>query len=107
MESAKTLRVRMRLVARIDNRPPLHRIDTLQFAEEIAPLRYLKGGRDKSIFRFHRELSRPGNDLARDQKRLNPIGEIVPRQRTGQQVILMAAVAMAQEIRVVFVKPNL
>src|SRR5439155_1958329 len=106
VETAKAFRVGVRLIAGIDDGPTLHRIDALQFAEKIAPLRDLEAGRNEFVLGLDGKLAGAGKNLARDQKRLNSLRQRFPGERTREQVIFMAAVAVAVEVRVVFVEPD-
>src|SRR4029077_16035916 len=96
----------VRFIPSIDQGPALHGVNALQIADEITALRKLEGGPEKLVLLFQSKLAGPGYDLASDQKSLDPLHEGFPRQRPGQKIILMATVAVASEIRIVFVKPD-
>src|SRR3569832_1982168 len=96
----------MRLVPRIDDRPPLHGVHALQFAEKITALRDLESMQNKTIFVLDCKLSRARKNLPRHQKGLDVLRQRVPWERAGQQIILMAPVAVAHEVGVVLVKSN-
>ena len=81
MESPEPRRIRMRFVARVDNRPLYHRIEVQQTFKKVRALRNL-------IFRwsgliFRPDFSRPGKDRPGDEKRRqcarNPIEWDGPR----------------------------
>ena len=96
----------MRLVARVDEGPPLHRIDALQLAEKVAALRNLKARRKKLILGLDCELARAGKNLPGHQERLDALRQCFPGERTGQKIVFVAAVAVAAEVGIVFVQAD-
>ena len=62
--------------------------------------------RDELVLHLNGELARAGEDLPRDEKRLRARRQSLPRQRAGQEIILVAAVAVAAEVGVVLVEPH-
>ena len=66
-------RVRVRLIARVDDRAPVHGIDGDQHAEEVGALRDLKNpGLRLTVFAFQPHLARAGEDLAGDEEWHDP-----------------------------------
>ena len=64
MKTAITIRVRMRLVPRIDQRTPVHRVDTHEHAKKIGPLRNLINAQLAGrAFRFDPHFAGAGEDL--------------------------------------------
>ena len=62
--------------------------------------------RDELVLRLNGELARAREYLPRDEEGLRARRQPFPRQRAGQQVILMAAVAVAAVVGVVLVEPH-
>src|SRR5262249_31408198 len=93
-------------IAGIDNGPALHGIDALELEEKITSLRDLKSRFQKAIFLFPAEFAGATNNLACHQERDQRLAQSLPLQTAGQQIVVMATVAMAAKISVVLVKPD-
>ena len=106
MEAAVQFAVRVRLVAGIDDRSTLHRVHALEFREEIAPLRNLKPRTNELVLFFPAKLAGTADDLAGHEKRHHRRAQHVPREFPRHQVILVAAVAVTAEVRVVLVEQD-
>src|SRR5215207_5021551 len=98
----------MRLIARVDQRPTIHRIDAYHHAEEIGTLRNLIDSRiPLAALTFNSHFPRAGENLASDKKRQDARDDPIPWDIAGHQVIVMATVAVAGKIGVVLVKTDL
>ena len=65
VKTAEAGRVGVRLVARVDERTPVHRVDADEFGEEIGPLGNLETARAAGgVFAFPADLARAGVELA-------------------------------------------
>jgi hypothetical protein len=103
-----SLRVSMRFISGIDDRPTVHRVDRAEHAEEIRSLGELVDARlTDLILSLDPELSRAGEDLTRDQERHDIPYESIPRNMAAHQIVVVTAVAVAYEVRVVFVQSRL
>src|SRR5512133_3332561 len=97
----------MRFVPSVHQWPTIHRINADEHTEEIRALRNLKHtGLTSRAFRFDAHLAGPSEDLSRNQKRKGPCNNAVPRNIAPHEVIIVAAVTVAQKVRVVFVKSD-
>ena len=97
----------MGLVARIDQRAAIHRVNTHQDTEKIRALRNLKNIRlTRSAFRFDTHFSSASEDLASDEKRQNTGDDVVPCDVATHEVIIVATVTVPDKVGIVFVKPN-
>lgn len=106
MEPAPEVGVGVRFVAGIDKGTALHGIDALQLGEKITALGDLEVVGKEAVFGFDGELAGAGEDLSGDQEGLDGIGEEVPGEGAGDQVIFVATVAVSVEVGVVFVEPD-
>ncbi len=108
MEAPITACIDVRFVARVDERPPVHRVDAHEHAEKIRALRNLiHAGLTRRALRFDAHFSGSGKNLARDQKRQDAGNEPVPRHIPAHQVVVVTTVAVPDKVGVVFVKANL
>ena len=104
MEAAETARVGMRLVARVDERAAVHRVDADQLGKEIGALRNLEAARAAVVLALPADLARARVELARDEERRHRLHEPIPRNHARDEVIVVAAVGMAAEIGIVLVE---
>src|SRR5256885_1561296 len=89
MEPAITACIHMRLIARVDQGAPIHRIDAHNYAEEISALRDLiDAGLALGTLSFDAHLARPRENLASYEKRQHSSDNPVPRDIASHQVIL-------------------
>src|SRR5262245_15136947 len=108
MKPAVATCVHMRFVASVDQRPAIHRVDAHDNAEKIGALRDLENSRiPLAAFAFNPHLSCAGKNLASNKERQDTGNNPVPWDIASHQVIVMATVAVAGEISVVLVKPDL
>jgi len=97
----------MGLVARIDQRAAIHRVNTHQDTEKIRALRNLKHtGLTRRALRFNPHLAGAGKNLSRNQKRQSSGDDVVPWDIAPHQVIVVATVAMTEKVGVIFIKPD-
>jgi hypothetical protein len=104
VETAEARGVGVRLVARINQGPAVHRVDADQLGEEIGALRNLEAAGAAVVLAFPADLARAGVELARDEERRHGVHEAFPRDDAGDEVVVVAAVAVAAEIGVVLVE---
>src|SRR5204862_6817744 len=97
----------MRLVTRIDQRAPIHRVDAHDNTEKISTLRDLINAQFAlPAFYVHTHFARLRENLSRDEKRQDTGDNLVPGDIATHQVIIVATVTVPGEIGVVFVEPN-
>ena len=104
MEAAEAGRVGVRLVAGVNQRAAVHRVDADQLGEEIGALGNLEAARATVVLAFPADLARAGVELARDEEGRHGVDEALPRDDAGDEVIVVAAVAVAAEVGVVLVE---
>ena len=102
-----TAGIDMRFVARVDQRPAIHRVDADHHAEKICALRNLINSRlTRSAFSLHAHFAGASENLTGNQERQNRADDPVPRHIALHQIIVVAAVAVSEEIGVVFVEAD-
>src|SRR5207244_13641438 len=107
VKSAIATGIDVRFVAGVDERTPIHGVDADDHAEEIGALRDLKKSRlTRTAFAFYAHFAGARKNLARNQKRQNRRNDAIPRHIALHEVIVVTAVAVPEEIRVVFVEAN-
>src|SRR5436309_14369126 len=98
----------MRLIARVDQRTAIHRVDAYHHAEKIGALRNLIDSRiPLAAFAFNPHFARAGENLASDKKRQDAGNDAIPRDIANHQVIVMATVAVTGKIGVVLIETDL
>src|SRR5215469_3507832 len=108
MESPIFSWIRMRLISRVHDGSPVHRVDAHQYTEEIGPLRNLKhSGLTGRPLSLNPEFTRSRKDLPGNQKRNYIRYQAVPRNRPAHDVVIVTSVAMAYEVGVILVEPDL
>src|SRR5215469_3208399 len=108
MESPIFSWIRMRLISRVHDGSPVHRVDAHQYTEEIGSLRDLKhSGLTGRSLSLNPEFTRSRKDLPGNQKRNYIRYQTVPRNGAAHDVVIVTSVTMAYEIGVVFVEPDL
>src|SRR5437870_7813251 len=97
----------MRLVTRVDEGPPIHRVDAHHYAEKIGALRDLIDSRIAlTALRFDAHLPGAGENLAGDEKRQNARNDSVPCDIAAHQAIVVTTVTVPGKVGIVLVKPN-
>src|SRR3954452_22111349 len=107
MEPPITPGVRVRLVARVHQRPFVHRVDARHGGKKIRPLRNLELTRLRlAALGFGAQFTCAGEYLARDQKWQDARDKLVPWEVTANEVVVVATIAVAREICVVLEEAN-
>src|SRR5262249_7803986 len=97
----------MRLVACVDQKAPIHRIDAHNNAEKIRALRDLiDAGLALCALGFDAHFAGTRKDLASNEKWQHSSDNPIPRDIASHQVIVVATVTVPGKVRVVFVKTN-
>src|SRR5438270_3334707 len=97
----------MRLVTRVDQRAPIHRVDAHNDTEKICPLANLINARlALTTLGFDAHFPRAGEDLSSDEKRQNTGDDLVPRDIASHQVIVVATVTVSGKVGIVLVEAN-
>src|SRR5687768_3877224 len=98
----------MRFIARIHDGPTVHRIDRAEHREEVRTLRQLVNAwLTRLILPLDSKLPRARKDLTRDEEWYHISDEPVPGHLPAHQVVVVTAVAVADEISVVLIEPSL
>ena len=107
VEAAVPADIGVGLVAGVDDGAAVHCVDGNQDAEKIRALGNLeKAGLAGSLLPFHAHLAGAGVNLPGDEKRDDAGDDAIPRDVAAHEVIVMAAVGVADEIGVVLVEAN-
>ncbi len=93
MEPPVLRRIRMRFVARIDDRPPNHRVQIHERFEKIRPLRNLIVDGAGLVFRA--DLAGPGINRPRHKERREDLGDAFKWHRPRHEIILVVPIAVA------------
>ena len=108
VEAAVLLRIAVRFVAGVDDRALERRLEADLLLEEVGSLAELVGtssGDTPGQLAAH--LARTAEDLTGDEVRRDLRGDPTERELTGEQVVLVAAVAVALAVGVVLVDDEL
>src|SRR4029453_15522932 len=102
MKPAVAARVHMRLIAGVDQRTTIHRVDAHHHAEKIGALRNLiDSWIPLAALALNPHFPRAGKNLTSDKKRQDAGDDPIPRDIAGHQVIVGATGAWAGKIGVV------
>src|SRR5215813_6178643 len=97
----------MRLVASIDQRAAIHRIDAHNHAEKIGTLRDLiDAGLALCTLGFNSHLAGACENLPGNEKWQHSSNDPIPRDIASHQVIVVATVTVTGKVGIVFVKAN-
>jgi hypothetical protein len=105
VEAPVLLAIRVRLVARVDDRPLHHRIERDLGLEEVGALRDLVLARVPAVLRPH--LARAAVHLPRHEERHQALDDLLEGRAAVHQVILVRSVAVAFPVAVVLVDQHL
>src|SRR6266404_9470758 len=107
VKTAITTGIGVRLVARVHDRPTIHRVDADEHAEEIGALRNLIDARlTGGALGFDAHFAGAGKNLPCNQKWKNAGDNSIPWNVAAHQIIVVATVAVTEEVGVVLVKAN-
>ena len=107
VKPAIAARVHMRLVTRVDQRSPIHRVDANNHTEKIGALRDLINARlALPALRLNTHLAGARENLSRDEKRQNTGDDFVPCDVATHQVVVVTTVTVPGEVGIVLVEPN-
>src|SRR5205807_10280818 len=107
MEPPVAARVHMRLVPRVDQGAPIHRVNAHDNTEKISTLRDLINAQfTLAALCFYTHFSRASKNLSSNEKWQDTGNDFVPGDVATHQVIVVTTVTVPGEIGVVFVEPN-
>src|SRR5437867_12592995 len=97
----------MRLVTRVDQGAPIHRVNAHNNTEKISTLRDLINAQFAlAALRFYTHFARPRENLPSNEKWQDTGNNLVPGDVATHQVIVVTTVTVPGEIGVVFVEAN-
>src|ERR1700674_3783568 len=107
METPVFTGISVRFVTRMDNRAPVHRVDTDQDTKKIGALRDLENARlTRRAFAFNAHFTRAGKYLASDEKWNHFVDQPVPGDSPAHEIVVMATVTVSDKIGIVFVESD-